>query len=202
MIVREMRRAGFEPRWKRVETEPDFLAELKKSPDIILSDYSMPQFSGLRAAELLQESGLNIPFILISGTVGEDVAVEAMKHGATDYLLKDRIARLGRRWNMRLEQKRLREQNKSAEDELRWKTAFLEAQVDSSLDGIVVVDKLGKIILQNQRLNDLWKIPPHIANDTDDAHAGSICHQPGKEPPAVYGQDCLSLFPSRRGQPG
>jgi CheY-like chemotaxis protein len=55
-----------------VETEPDFLAELKKLPDIILSDYSMPQFSGLRAAQLVKESGVGIPFILISGTVGED----------------------------------------------------------------------------------------------------------------------------------
>jgi two-component system, cell cycle sensor histidine kinase and response regulator CckA len=95
MVIHELRRAGFDPKWKRVETEPDFLAEMKNSPDVILSDYSMPKFSGLRAAKLLQESGLNIPFILISGTVGEDVAVEAMKQGATDYLLKDRIARLG-----------------------------------------------------------------------------------------------------------
>ena len=84
LVVVELRRAGFDPKWKRVETEPDFLAEIKNSPDIILSDYSLPQFDGLRAAELLQASGLNIPFILISGTVGEDVAVEAMKHGATD----------------------------------------------------------------------------------------------------------------------
>src|SRR5476649_546614 len=95
LIVRELRREGFEPKWKRVETEADFLAELKNLPDMILSDYSMPQFSGLRAAQLTQESGLEIPFILISGTVGEDTAVEAMKHGATDFLLKDRIGRLG-----------------------------------------------------------------------------------------------------------
>jgi len=74
----------------------EFLAELEKSPDIVLSDLSLPRFSGLRAAQLMRESGLNIPFILISGTVGEDAAVEAMKHGAVDYLLKDRIARLGR----------------------------------------------------------------------------------------------------------
>jgi len=94
LALTELRRAGFAPKWKRVETEPDFLAEIKKSPDIILSDYSMPQFNGLRAAELLHASGLNIPFILVSGTVGEDVAVEAMKSGATDYLLKDRLARL------------------------------------------------------------------------------------------------------------
>ena len=95
LLVRELRRAEFEPTWQRVETESDFLAGIKERPDIILSDYSMPRFSGLRAAELLQESGLNIPFILISGTVGEEIAVEAMKYGATDYLLKDRVARLG-----------------------------------------------------------------------------------------------------------
>ena len=95
LLLRELRRAGFEPDWQRVQTESDFLAGVKARPEIILSDYSMPQFTGLRAAELLQESGLNIPFILISGTVGEDVAVEAMKYGATDYLLKDRVARLG-----------------------------------------------------------------------------------------------------------
>ena len=95
ILVRELRRSGFEPQWKQVQTKHDFLAELKNSPDIILSDYSMPHFSGLEAALLLRASGMNIPFILISGTVGEEVAVEAMKHGATDYLLKDRIGRLG-----------------------------------------------------------------------------------------------------------
>jgi two-component system cell cycle sensor histidine kinase/response regulator CckA len=123
----ELRRAGFDPKWTRVETEPDFLAELKKSPDIILSDYSMPKFSGLRAAELLQKSGLNIPFILISGTVGEEVAVEAMKHGATDYLLKDRLARLGIAVEHALEQKRLRDERNLIEDaRLASETRFKE----------------------------------------------------------------------------
>ena len=95
LILSELRRAGFDPQWKRVESEKDFLAEIEKRPDIILSDYSMPQFTGLQAARLLRESGLNIPFILVSGTVGEESAVEAIKNGATDYLLKDRLTRLG-----------------------------------------------------------------------------------------------------------
>ena len=72
LILSELRRAGFDPQWKRVESEEDFLAEIEKLPDIILSDYSMPRFTGLRAAKLLRESGLNIPFILVSGTVGEE----------------------------------------------------------------------------------------------------------------------------------
>ncbi|MEI9961248.1 MAG: response regulator [Limisphaerales bacterium] len=169
LVLNELRRAGFDPKWKRVQTEPDFLDEIKNLPDIILSDYSMPKFSGLRATELLRESGLNIPFILISGTVGEDVAVEAMKHGATDYLLKDRITRLGNAVERALEQKRLFDERERTREELIWKTAFLEAQVDSALDGILVVDNHGKKILQNQRMNELWKIPAHIAENQDAA---------------------------------
>ncbi|HSY16878.1 MAG TPA: response regulator [Candidatus Acidoferrales bacterium] len=169
LVLGELRRAGFDPKWKRVQTEPDFLAELNHAPDIILSDYSMPQFNGLRAAELLQASGLNIPFILISGTVDEDVAVEAMKHGATDYLLKDRIARLPNAVERALAQKRLHDERQRTQEELVWKTAFLEAQVDAALDGILVVNNQGRQILQNQRMKDIWKIPPHIASNDDDA---------------------------------
>lgn len=119
LVLAELRRAGFAPEWKRVETEPEYLAELTNLPDIILSDYSMPQFSGLRAVKLLKESGLDIPFILISGTVGEDLAVEAMRFGASDYLLKDRIARLGSALEQALEQKRLREASRRANEEIR-----------------------------------------------------------------------------------
>ncbi|MGH7955057.1 MAG: response regulator, partial [Gloeomargaritales cyanobacterium] len=118
MLIIALNRAGYAPKWKRVDTETEYLAELKNSPDIILSDYSMPQFTGLRAAKLLRDTGLNIPFILISGTVGEDVAVEAMKYGATDYLLKDRIARLGVAVEQAMEQKRLGEERKRVEASL------------------------------------------------------------------------------------
>jgi len=169
LILNQLRRDGFDPRWKRVETEQDFLAELKKQPDIVLSDYAMPQFSGLRAAQLTAQSGLNIPFILISGTVGEDAAVEAMRCGATDYLLKDRVARLGNAVEHALEQKRLRDERNRTEEELLWKSTLLEAQLDSSIDGILVVDGRGRKLVQNQRLNELWKFPPHIVDDKDDA---------------------------------
>ncbi len=133
LLLAELRRAGFAPEWKRVDTEPDYLAEIENRPDVILSDYSMPQFSGLQAVKLLRERGLDIPFILISGTVGEDTAVEAMKHGASDYLLKDRIVRLGNSINQALAQKRLRDAGKRADDEIleqlhelrRWHEATL-----------------------------------------------------------------------------
>ena len=95
MVLRELKRAGFEPISQRVDTEVAFLDSLHSDLDFILSDYAMPEFSGLRALALLRKSGMEIPFILISGTIGEDIAVEAMKLGATDYLLKDRLTRLG-----------------------------------------------------------------------------------------------------------
>ena len=157
LIIRQLRRDGFDCQITRVDGEPDFLRELEKHPDIVLSDYAMPQFSGLRAAQLARDSGLNIPFILISGTVGEDAAVDAMKQGATDYLLKDRIARLGSAIRRALEQKQSEDGRRRTEEELRWKTTLLEAQLESSLDGILVVDNQGRKILQNQRLEEMWK---------------------------------------------
>jgi two-component system, cell cycle sensor histidine kinase and response regulator CckA len=143
LLVRELQRAGFDPKWQRVETEPDFLAELKKSPDIILADYSMPQFSGLRAAQLTQESGLQIPFILISGTVGEDTAVEAMKHGATDFLLKDRIARLGPAVSRALHEAEEHREHNRVEDDRRAVEARYRTLFDYAPDGIVIANPNG-----------------------------------------------------------
>lgn len=119
MVVHALRRAGFDPDWKRVETKVDFLAALDTSPELILSDYSLPHFDGVRALQLLRESGLDIPFILISGTLGEEAAVEAMKLGATDYLLKDRVTRLGPAVERALEEKRLRDERRLVDSQLR-----------------------------------------------------------------------------------
>jgi PAS domain S-box-containing protein len=156
LMVAQLRRDGFEPGWTRVENEVDFVAALKLLPDIVLSDYAMPQFSGLRAAQITSESGLHIPFILVSGTVGEDAAVSAMKHGATDYLLKDRMVRLGQAVERALEERRLQEERSRTTEQLRWQTTLLEAQLESSLDGILVVDSMGKKILQNRRMEEMW----------------------------------------------
>ncbi len=311
LVLRTLRQAGFDPDWTRVETEQDYLDQLMPDLDIILSDYEMPTFNGPRALELLKQSGYDIPFIIISGTIGEDVAVEMMRLGATDYLLKDRLVRLEISVRQALEQWRLRRERakaaealkqseqelrelteeleierahltaaqtvakmgswdtdlstlavtwsaetyrifeispekfqpthqifldlvhpedraavdlafdqslnqqsvnslehrllmpdgrikfveeqwqvfhdekgrghrvlgtcrditdrKQAEEELRWKTAFLEAQVCASIDGIIVVDQQGRKILQNQRMIDIFQIPRQFAEDKDDS---------------------------------
>ena len=119
LLVRELRRAGYSPEWECVETEEGFLDSLQRDFDIILSDYAMPRFDGMRALELAKARGLKIPFILVSGTVGEETAVTAMKNGATDYLRKDRLARLGPAVTHALEQNRIRNEREQAEAELR-----------------------------------------------------------------------------------
>lgn len=147
ILVAELCHAGFIPQWQRVETESDFLTALKKRPDIVLADYSMPQFNGLRAAELTRDSGLNIPFILISGTVGEEIAVEAMKLGAADYFLKDRLARLGNSVHQALEQRRIWEKQRQTDAALN----LFRILMDQSSDGIEVSDPdTGRIVDVNK----------------------------------------------------
>ena len=96
ILVDELRQQGFAPAWERVQTGPAMKEALERQDwDAVLADFNMPKFDGLRALQVLQESMLDIPFIVVSGTIGEDVAVETMKAGAHDYLLKDKLTRLG-----------------------------------------------------------------------------------------------------------
>jgi signal transduction histidine kinase len=118
MILHELKRSGFETTSQRVDTEAGFLAGLDAGLDLILCDQAMPEFSAMRALELLQKRGLEIPFVIVSGTIGEEIAVEAMKRGAADYLLKDRLARLGSAVHQVLERFRLSRERRRLEEEL------------------------------------------------------------------------------------
>jgi DNA-binding NtrC family response regulator len=119
LALAELRRSGFDPEWHRVDTEAAFLDQLHGGLDLVLSDFQMPRFNGLRALQLLKQSELSVPFILLSGTIGEDVAVSAMQQGATDYLLKDRLARLGTAVTHALAQSKLAGERKQADEALR-----------------------------------------------------------------------------------
>jgi DNA-binding NtrC family response regulator len=146
LMVDALRRSSFEPSWKRVDTEAEYLTELQTSPDVILADHTLPQFSAARALELLNESGRDIPLIVVTAGISEEVAVERIKQGAADYILKDRLTRLGAAVERAAEEKRLREEKAGAETAFREIQARTRAILDSALDCIVSMDHRGRIV--------------------------------------------------------
>jgi CheY-like chemotaxis protein len=94
LVVREVKRAGFTVEWQRVDEEIDFARELP-GVDLVICDYSMPKFSPFRALEVIRESRLAIPLLLVSGDVSEDSANRIIRLGAVGFVLKDRLDRLG-----------------------------------------------------------------------------------------------------------
>ena len=121
LIKREIRRAGFETVAERVETAPDMRSALSSHQwDVIISDHKMPSFNAPAALKILKESGLDIPFIVVSGAIGEEVAVSLMREGAHDFVMKDRLGRLVPAIEREMREAQIRLERKEAvETELR-----------------------------------------------------------------------------------
>lgn len=152
LMLYELRRDGFELEWRVVETEADYLAHLTLEVDVILADYTLPAFDALRALTLLQDRQLDIPFIVVTGTISEEVAVTCMKQGATDYLLKDRLARLGEAVRQALHARHLREQARQSAKALlaseeRYRRLFADAPI-----GLSTKDHTGRITSVNRAM--------------------------------------------------
>lgn len=150
LLVRELARAGFTTEWQRVDTEREYRARLTEKCDLVISDYRMPQFSGLRALEVLQECHLEIPFILVSGTIGEDTAVTAMKMGASDYLLKDRLGRLGTAATQALEANRLRAERRKAEQALHASEKLFRSTLENLMEGCQIISRDWRYVYLNE----------------------------------------------------
>jgi PAS domain S-box-containing protein len=167
LLTRQLRRDGFAFTAERVDTEADYAAALGGGCDLILSDYRLPRFTGLRALELLRQSGRDIPFILVSGTIGEEIAVQAMQAGAADYLLKDRLARLGPAVRHALEQARLRRERVRAESDLAESERRLRDML-SNVDLVaLMLDREGRVTFCNGYLLRLtgWSAEEVLAQD-------------------------------------
>lgn len=134
LMIHELRRAGFAPHWQRVDNEEDYLACLHRDLDVILAEYMLPQFDASRALRLLQDRNLDVPFIIVTGTISEETAVECMKRGASDYLLKDRLTRLGPAVVQALQAKKLREEKRQAEQALRESEARFRRLTENAPD--------------------------------------------------------------------
>ncbi len=121
LLLRALKKGGYEPIYNHVETREGLQEALKDDRwEIIISDHAMPRFSAPEALEVLKESGKDLPFIIVSGTIGEDVAVNAMKSGAHDYIMKDNLSRLAPAVDRELRESRVREQHRFYEEQLQF----------------------------------------------------------------------------------
>jgi PAS domain S-box-containing protein len=152
LLEHELRRSGFAPSGQRVESREAFLAHLDPKLDVILTDFTMPNFNGLEALRLMKESKLDVPFIFVSGTIGEDNAVAAMQEGAADYLIKDRLMRLGSAIKQALERRRLRAEKVIADQA----AARLAAIVETSGDAIIAMTLEGNVTNWNRAAEKLY----------------------------------------------
>lgn len=189
LMLGELRQAGYEPTYERVETAEAMAAALEKQTfDLVLADYRMPNFTGVKALEVLKATGLDLPFIIVSGQIGEDVAVAAMKAGAHDYLMKSSLARLApaverelreavvRRERRQAEEDRARlvEQLRAVNEEMAVRAVQLQEQADKAgqraaeLDalfeasgaGLAIYGPDGKVLRSNAIAGDLVGVAP------------------------------------------
>lgn len=131
LLLLELERGGYDPVHERVDSQEAMAAALEgRSWDVVISDYVMPQFSGLAALALLKEMEIDLPFIIVSGRIGEDIAVEAMKAGAHDYLRKDNLARLVPAVGRELREAVVRRERKLAQEALLRAHEELERRVE------------------------------------------------------------------------
>jgi two-component system sensor histidine kinase EvgS len=140
LLLRELRRSGYEPIYERVFTADGLNSALEKqSWDIVISDFVMPQFSGLEALKLLKSKGLDIPFIITSGKISDDTAVLSMKAGAADYIMKDNLSRLGPAIERELQETSIRRDSEKASQALKERDAELHVlkQVDQLKDEFI-----------------------------------------------------------------
>jgi hypothetical protein len=157
LIVRALEKSRYQVESERVEDAAGMRAALaERTWDVIVSDYYLPQFGAPAALGILRDSGRDIPFIVVSGRMGEDTAVEMMKAGAHDYLLKDNLARLGPAVERELRDVGSRRERRRAEEALAASEARFRALLESAPQGVIAVDEKGCIALVNAKTEEMF----------------------------------------------
>jgi PAS domain S-box-containing protein len=152
LLVRELQDSGYTVAHQRVDTAQALQAALAQSPwDLVISDYKMPRFGGLQALELVKASGLDLPFILVSGAVGEELAVAAMRAGADDYLVKGRLARLGPAVDRELRDAADRRARRESDEQVRQ----LSHAVHQAPVSLIITDTAGTIEYVNPKFAEV-----------------------------------------------
>ncbi len=179
LVVAEIERHGYEVTHAVVQTARDMRAALSSQAfDLVISDYSLPMFSGLAALEILKETGIDVPFIMISGTIGEETAVDALKAGAHDFLVKTRLARLVPAIERERREAQSRRGKREAEAALRASEERFRALTETAPDAVVSTDGEGRIVYANRAAEGMFQVAAR----------------------AIVGQELTWLFPERFGE--
>ncbi len=157
LTIRELRRADFEPEWLRVDTEVEYVTHLGWPPDVILANCDIMPLDAPRALELLRQHHFDtIPFIVLSEASGEEAAVAMLAKGADDYLLKDRLARLGPAVRRSLGETKLRDHIRRAEQALRASDVRFSSFMNNSQTLAFIKDQDGRILYINNTCEQIW----------------------------------------------
>jgi two-component system cell cycle sensor histidine kinase/response regulator CckA len=169
LVLQELRRTGRVVQFERIETGNAMREALDRRPwDLVISDWSMPGFSAPAALAILKEKQLDLPFIIVSGTVGEESAVEAMRAGARDYVLKDRLSRLGPAVERELLEHENRRALREAELGRRESDERYRRLGQSGVVGLIVTDALGRIVEANDTFLDM------LGYSRDEVESGQV----------------------------
>ena len=180
LILRALQKGGYEVFHERVETAKALEEALeKKTWDIILSDYKLPGFDGLTALSISKNKGVHVPFIIVSGTIGEDIAVAALKAGAHDYIMKDRLGRLLPAIERELAEAATRLERKNEQEKLRQAEDRYRSIFENAREGIYRSTPEGKIIMANRAMAAMfgYQSPEEFMADIHDV-AGQLYVNP------------------------
>lgn len=156
LLIRQIRKGGYDPQYLRIDSGPALKKALDEQGwDIVLCDYSMPRFSGGEALKIFKKYGLEIPFIVISGNIGEEVAVEMMRGGASDYLMKDKLARLVPAIQRELEDFAVRRNSRVIEENLKDSEQKFSLFMDYLPLQVLIEDLNGKIRYLNRKAQEM-----------------------------------------------
>jgi DNA-binding NtrC family response regulator len=188
LIEAALARGGIDCSLRRIETRPEFETALRSDRlDLILSDYTLPAFSGPAALALARELRPETPFILVSGTIGEEAAIETLVGGATDYVLKHRLARLAPAVRRALSEAENRQARQQAEGERRSSEARYYRLFESTKDGLLLLEgATGRVIDANSALLGLldWEREQVVGRplaELDLAGGDRVCEQALRE---------------------